>query len=76
MVYRTLRRFEQDGLVCSTWDTESGGPARRVYHMTDKGLSHLRFWAQEVNSVNSALEEFLADYQSLGSGQLESSEGG
>ena len=31
MVYRTLRRFEHHGLVRSTWNTESGGPARRVY---------------------------------------------
>ena len=76
MVYRTLRRFEHQGLVRSTWNTESGGPARRVYQVTDRGLNHLHLWAQEIHSIHCALREFLADYQSLGAGQLEPTKGG
>jgi PadR family transcriptional regulator PadR len=37
-VYRTLRKMEKDGLCKSEWETtSSGGPARRVYSITDAG---------------------------------------
>ena len=37
LLYRTLNRFQADGLVSSTWDTEVPGPARRVYESLPKG---------------------------------------
>ena len=36
-LYRTLRQFEQGGIVRSRWDEEGQGPARRVYTITDEG---------------------------------------
>ncbi len=37
-LYRTLRHMEKDGLCESSWDTTTGGgPARRVYSITDAG---------------------------------------
>jgi PadR family transcriptional regulator, regulatory protein PadR len=30
-VYRNLRRMEEDGLVSSYWESDSAGPARRLY---------------------------------------------
>ena len=36
-LYRTLRQFEEDGLVRSVWDTSGGGPARRACGLPEEG---------------------------------------
>ena len=62
-VYRTLRQLEASGLVESEWDTESsGGPARRVYRLTQAGHHQLADWAEELRETDSALHHFLAAY--------------
>jgi len=62
-VYRTLRQLEALGLVESEWDTESsGGPARRVYRLTQAGRHQLADWAEELRETDSALHHFLAAY--------------
>ena len=45
VLYRTLRRLEENGYVTSDWDVEEPGPARRVYSLTREGKRHLREWA-------------------------------
>jgi len=64
LLYRTLRQFEQEGLVCSTWDTERGGPARRVYEITAEGLEYLHAWAVNIRRTRERLDRFLAEYES------------
>jgi len=63
LLYRTLRRFEEDGLVRSSWDTEGRGPARRVYEITGEGLEYLHAWATKIRRTRERLGRFLADYQ-------------
>jgi len=65
MLYRTLRQFEQDGLVTSTWDTNGHGPARRVYQLTDAGREYLEWWAADIRKTRAQLEQFLAEYESV-----------
>jgi PadR family transcriptional regulator, regulatory protein PadR len=36
-LYRTLRQMEKEGVVESKWETSRGGPARRMYTITDAG---------------------------------------
>src|SRR6266516_1796009 len=38
-LYRTLRQMENDGYVESAWEPGPTGPARRVYTITDAGLT-------------------------------------
>ncbi len=45
--YRTLRQMEKDGMVSSSWDTSEGGPARRMYSITDAGEAYLNYWESE-----------------------------
>ncbi len=52
VIYRTLRRLEDEGYVTSTWDTGGPGPARRDYVLTETGWGHLREWTE-------VLEDFL-----------------
>lgn len=63
--YRILRSLEEEGLVCSTWDTQNPGPARRVYELTDQGYEFLRAWAATIKLTNKALVRFLSDYETL-----------
>ena len=63
--YRMLRSLEQEGLVCSTWDTQNAGPARRVYELTEQGLEYLHTWAITIQQTRACLERFLSEYQTL-----------
>ena len=49
-VYRTLRKMEKDGLCESEWETtsSSGGPARRMYSITDAGGAYLALWVRSM----------------------------
>jgi len=62
-LYRTLRSLEEDGLVCSSWDTSNAGPARRVYELTDLGLDYLHTWAVDIRKTRQGLDDFLAEYR-------------
>jgi PadR family transcriptional regulator PadR len=63
--YRMLRSLEEDELVCSTWDTQNTGPARRVYELTDQGYEFLRTWAATIKQTQKSLGRFLSEYNSL-----------
>lgn len=57
-LYRTLRTLEQNGYVTSTWDTETAGPARRVYSLTKNGEVHLGEWAEIMGRLGNAMKAF------------------
>jgi PadR family transcriptional regulator PadR len=63
--YRILRSLEEDGMVCSTWDTQNTGPARRIYELTDKGLEFLHTWAVTIQQTQKSLDRFLSEYRTL-----------
>jgi poly-beta-hydroxybutyrate-responsive repressor len=63
LLYRTLRQFEQAGLVCSSWDTRGGGPARRVYQITDEGIDYLHAWAVKIRKIRKRMDRFFTEYQ-------------
>ena len=63
--YRMLRSLEEDGLVCSTWDTQNNGPARRVYELTEQGKEFLHAWAATINQTHLSLSRFLSEYETL-----------
>jgi PadR family transcriptional regulator, regulatory protein PadR len=64
-VYRMLRALEKEGLVSSYWDTSSGGPARRLYSITDAGRDYLGLWAAALRSHRTMLDQFFTLYPPL-----------
>ncbi len=60
--YRTLRQMEKDGMVSSNWDTSEGGPARRVYSITDAGEAYLNYWAQSLDQYQRMMDTFFRLY--------------
>jgi len=60
--YRTLRQMEKDGMVSSSWDTSEGGPARRVYSITQAGEAYLKFWADSLDQYQKMMNTFFQLY--------------
>jgi len=60
--YRTLRQMEKDGMVSSSWDTSEGGPARRMYAITDAGEAYLNYWAESLNQYQRMMDTFFRLY--------------
>jgi PadR family transcriptional regulator, regulatory protein PadR len=58
-LYRTLRRLEANGNVKSEWETDTAGPARRVYRLTAKGERHLEEWATVLDHVSKSMARFV-----------------
>ena len=58
-VYRMLRQLEANGMVVSSWELGSHGPARRCYSLTRDGEVHLTEWAQLIEKRRAEMDEFL-----------------
>jgi len=61
-LYRTLRQMEKNGVVKSKWETSKGGPARRVYSITDAGEAYLDFWADALEQYRRNVDVFFRLY--------------
>ena len=60
MIYRHLRKLEEEGFVSSTWDTSGTGPARRYYHLTTEGGDLLGNWIPFMERNLKSLGKFLS----------------
>ena len=63
-IYRMLRGLEARGFVTSRWDTEGGGPARRLYRITGEGDQYLGWWVDDLRETDQVLHNFLERYDS------------
>jgi PadR family transcriptional regulator PadR len=61
-IYRMLRGLEERGFVTSRWDTEGGGPARRLYRITGEGDRYLGWWVDDLRETDQVLHNFLERY--------------
>ena len=59
MVYRNLRRLEDQGAILSEWDTSGAGPAKRSYEVAPEGRELLKAWAEAIGQNISTLKSFL-----------------
>jgi PadR family transcriptional regulator len=64
-VYKSLRQMETEGLVTSTWELSSRGPARRVYELTSDGRDLLEAWSITLDQNRTILSRFLERYAGL-----------
>ena len=61
-LYRILRQLERDGLLRSAWEPGPAGPARRVYSLTDVGLTWLDSWATALSAYRGMIDRFFGIY--------------
>jgi PadR family transcriptional regulator PadR len=58
-VYRELRRLEDAGLICPSWEPpQARGPARKVYALTPSGLKALSSCAESAYELARTLESY------------------
>ncbi|MEN3203010.1 MAG: helix-turn-helix transcriptional regulator [Atribacterota bacterium] len=65
LVYRSLRKMEEDGLILSEWVTGGPGPARRVYTITEEGRAALDLWVEHIRKQLQRFETFLREYSDI-----------
>ena len=70
LIYRTLRRMEQDGLVTSKWVPGESGPAKRLYRLTPEGEELLHAWVMTIRKNRGVLGRFLKLYTRRYAGAL------
>ena len=58
-IYVTLKRLEQDGLVCSQDVAQTTRPNKRVYELTPAGRDALRAWVEEPSDGPRIRDEFF-----------------
>jgi DNA-binding PadR family transcriptional regulator len=58
-IYVTLKRLEQDGLVCSQDVAQTTRPNKRVYELTSDGREALRAWVEEPSDGPRVRDEFF-----------------
>ena len=64
-LYRTLRQMEKEGLCDSVWETShSGGPARRMYYITEAGQAYLDAWVQACKEYRRVMDALSRAYSS------------
>ncbi len=59
VIYRILREMEKDGAVTASIRSGGGGPARKVYTITDGGTLQLKRWRDVAGERIGILSEFL-----------------
>ena len=60
IVYRVLRELEEEGMTISEWDTSGSGAPRRVYTISEDGLSLLVWWVKELEETQEGINRFLS----------------
>lgn len=64
-LYRCLRAMDEEGLVRSTWEPSTSGPARRTYELTDEGREWLHVVAGSLAEVARSLTAYRRRYTRL-----------
>ncbi|MFH1924542.1 MAG: helix-turn-helix transcriptional regulator [Planctomycetota bacterium] len=62
-IYRTLQRMERQGFVTATWDTETHGPAKKTYQITEAGRQCLSRWVKSLDHYRRGLGRLLREAQ-------------
>ena len=64
-VYRTLRKLEKENMIKSEWDISTGGPAKRIYSLTDAGEAYLKTCSDSLLQYQSMLNRFFTMYMDM-----------
>jgi PadR family transcriptional regulator PadR len=67
IVYRELLQLEGKRLAAFSFAKPEGrGPARKVYHLTEKGRKELSSWAASMQDVRDFIDEFQIRFMAVG----------
>lgn len=60
-IYPILRKMKDEGLVITYLSEVSGGPARKYYTLTDKGLKHYKKLKSEWDELKTITSYFVEE---------------
>ncbi len=65
VIYRHLRKLEQEEMIISLLEEGGGGPARKVYSITEKGIDCLLTWKAGFQNLKQSVDDVLKDFENL-----------
>ena len=65
VIYRVLKDLEIEGAVTSYWETDTSGPARKWYTITNRGIEKLTELKADIEMRMQNFESFLRLYDTL-----------
>jgi PadR family transcriptional regulator PadR len=69
LIYRALAYLEVKRMAGFEFKKHEGrGPARKIYHLTNKGMEELASWSESMKDISKFIDEFQERYESLGKG--------
>lgn len=66
VMYRMLRRLEDDKWVQSRWLSAAAGPPRRFYRLTTRGRRNLDEIARLIAAIRDLHDRYLREYENAG----------
>ena len=64
-IYRQLKKLQEEGLVTSVEEVQTGKPNRFVYSITDAGKAALKAWSREPVSQPLIKDDLLVRLQAI-----------
>jgi PadR family transcriptional regulator len=61
VIYRHLRKLEEEEMITSVLEAGEGGPARKVYSITEKGKDCLLTWNAGFKNLKLSIDGILTD---------------
>lgn len=61
VIYRHLRKLEKEELIDSVLEEGVGGPARKVYSITESGKESLNSWYKGLTDLKVSIDGLLQD---------------
>ncbi|MEE3719998.1 PadR family transcriptional regulator [Tumidithrix elongata RA019] len=58
-IYRELTKLEQQNWIAAEAIAQEGRPDKKIFSVTDRGLSHLKTWLLQSSEVAPSKDEFL-----------------
>ncbi len=63
VIYRSLHSLVEECAVKPYWETDTAGPAKKWYQITDKGLEKLAEFNEDIKMRKKNFDFFLAAYK-------------
>lgn len=63
VIYRHLRKLEQEEMVSSVLEAGGGGPARKVYSISEKGKDCLYTWHSGFRNLKQSVDGILKELE-------------
>ncbi|HAJ78177.1 MAG TPA: PadR family transcriptional regulator [Fibrobacteres bacterium] len=65
VIYRSLKDLEEEEAVSSYWETDTSGPAKKWYKITQKGKDLLIDFKEDIEMRKKNLDYFIESFNSI-----------